>query len=45
MIYVSFGWLCFIISLFGSHFKDDAPRPGQPGQAPRPAGVAAPVRA
>ncbi|CAJ1974568.1 unnamed protein product [Sphenostylis stenocarpa] len=25
--------------------RDDAPRPGQPGQAPRPAGVGAPARA
>ncbi|KAF1870295.1 hypothetical protein Lal_00003501 [Lupinus albus] len=25
--------------------RDDAPRPGQPGQAPRPAGAAAPPRA
>jgi len=25
-------------------YQDDAPRPGQPGQAPRPAGAGPPVR-
>ena len=33
------------MSVFGSLLKDDAARPGQPGQAPRAAGVGAPARA
>lgn len=38
-------YLVIDIVYFASLFKDDAPRPGQPGQAPRPAGVGAPPRA
>lgn len=38
-------YLLVLTNLFISLLKDDAPRPGQPGQAPRPAVAGgAPVR-
>jgi hypothetical protein len=45
--YVLFIWFNFwcLTSLFLSFLKDDAPRPGQPGQGPPPAVAGgAPVR-
>ncbi|KAE9604116.1 hypothetical protein Lalb_Chr11g0067911 [Lupinus albus] len=45
-IYINcFDFLPMRLIAMVDHWLDDAPRPGQPGQAPRPAGVAAPPRA
>ena len=41
----NFYLLFFFLSEIYDLYQEDAPKPGQPGQAPRPAGAAAAPRA